>query len=76
MTFPKTMMSAPSITFLFRYDGAIGGRLVEVPIETIPPRGQRAQLDRDLGIARDDFLDPKRLAFELFRGRIEVGRPA
>jgi hypothetical protein len=66
------MMSAPNIAFLFRYDGAFGGRLVEVAIETIPPLRKRAQLDRDLGIARDDFLDPKRLAFELFRGRIEV----
>jgi len=62
-------MRAPSIAFLLRDYGAFGGRLVEVAIETIPPRRQRAQFDRDLGIARDDFLDPKRLAFELFRGR-------
>ena len=72
MTSLKTMMRAPNIAFLLRYDDASGGRLVEVAIETIPPRRQRPQLDRDLGIARDDFLDPKRLAFELFRGRIEV----
>src|ERR1700730_15046937 len=72
MTSLKTMMRTPNIAFLLRYDCAFGGRLVEVAIETIPPRGQRAQLDRDLGIARDDSLDPKRLAFKLFWGRIEV----
>src|SRR6266480_2782219 len=39
-----------------------------------PPLRQRAQLDRDLGIARDDFLDPKRLAFELFGSRLRTTR--
>ena len=60
------------LVLLFRHDRALGGRLVEVTVETIPSGGERPEVERDLGIAGHDFLDPERIAFELFGGRIEV----
>jgi len=56
---------------LFRDDRAFGGRLVKIAKETIAAGRERPQEDRDLGLARHDFLDPKRLAFNFF-GRLRT----
>jgi Recombinase len=34
--------------------------------------GERPEVERDLGLAGHDFLDPECIAFEFFRGGIEV----
>jgi hypothetical protein len=54
------------LCLLFGYKGALGGCLIEIAVETITSGHKRTQLDGDLGIAGNDLLDPKCLAFKLF----------
>src|SRR5512141_2559336 len=67
----KTMMADPNMCLL-RHDHAARGLLVEFAVERVFAGRERADVDRCLAIAGDQFFAVELVAFELFRCAVLV----